>query len=86
MVGMAVGVDDIADRLGRAGPHGGQQRLAFAKAAAGVDHGHGLIADDEADIGDVAFVLAGHQGDGPGVYEDSRCDFAHRQFGGPGAC
>jgi len=86
MVGMAMGVDDVADRLGCASPHRRQQRLALTEAAAGVDHGHRILADDKADIGDVAFVLAGHEGGGPGVHEDSRCDFAHRQFGCPGAC
>ena len=71
MVGMAVGVDDVADRLGCAGPHRRQQRLALTEAAAGVDHGHRILADDKADIGDVAFVLAGHEGGGPGVHENS---------------
>ena len=55
------------------------QALALANAAAGVDHRDRAIADDEADIGDRAFVVARHQCGFAVVHEYSGRDFAHRQ-------
>ena len=80
VVRMAVRVDDISDRLVGAGADRSQQPLAFANAAAGVDHRHRVVADDEPDIGGRALVLAGHQRDLADMHEYFRRDFAHRQF------
>ena len=63
MVGMGVGGDDVANGLRRPRPQGGEEGLALDQAAAGVDHGHGVVADDGADIGDIAFVFARHHRD-----------------------
>lgn len=52
MIRMTVGVDDIADRLLGARTDCREQAPPFADAAAGIDHRDGIIADDEADIGD----------------------------------
>jgi hypothetical protein len=54
---MHVGVDHIADRQGGHRTDRPAQPLAFDGAAAGIDHRHRRLADDEADIGDAAFVL-----------------------------
>src|SRR5678815_1701815 len=50
VIGMAVGIDDIADRPVGAGANGGEQALALANAAARVDHRDRAFADDETDI------------------------------------
>src|SRR5438094_249170 len=86
VVGMSMGVDDVADRLAGAGPYRGEQRLAFAEAAPRIDHGHRVLTDNETDIGNGALVLSRHQRDGAGMDEDSRRDFTYRQFGWPGTC
>ena len=54
VIRMLVGIDDIEDRLIGARADGGQQPLADRHAAPSVDDGNSLIADHEADIGDVA--------------------------------
>jgi hypothetical protein len=54
VIRMLVRIDDIQDRLIRAGADGGQQPLPDRHAAAGVDDGYSLVADHEADIGDIA--------------------------------
>ena len=41
--------------------------------------GDALVADDEADIGDVAQVFLAHQSDRPGVGEDAGRDLLDRQ-------
>jgi hypothetical protein len=56
MVWMDVGIDYIADRAVTDSADCGQQCRPVAGAAAGVDHGDGIGADDERNIGDVTFV------------------------------
>ena len=73
-------VDDIPDRFVGPGANGGQELPSFANAAAGIDHGDRIRADDKADIGDRALVLARHQGDRADVDEDTRRDFRDGQF------
>ena len=80
VVGMAVGVDDVPDRLVGSRTDRRKQPLALANAASGVDHRNRAFADDESDIRDRAFVLARHQRGLAMVHEYSGGDFAHRQF------
>src|SRR6478735_3856055 len=47
VVGMAMRIDDVADRLSGPGANGCQQLSPFADAATRIDHGDGLVADDE---------------------------------------
>ena len=61
VIRMAVGGDDIPDRLVGVRANGREQFLALGHAAAGVDHRHRVGADDEADIGDGAFVGVRHE-------------------------
>ena len=75
VIRMLMGVDDIEDGLIRLGADGGEQPLADRHAAAGVDDGHALVADHEADIGDIAQILFAHQGDFAGMDEHARRDF-----------
>ena len=79
MIGMTVGVDDIADRLVGARADRRKQPLAFTHAAAGIDHSDRVVADDEADIGNVAFVLARHQRGLALMHEHAGRDLADRQ-------
>ena len=72
-------IDDIEDRLHRAGADRGEQPLADRHAAAGINDGHALVADDEADIGDIAQVLFAHEGDFAGMDEHARRDFLDGQ-------
>ncbi len=74
-------VDDIEDGFVGASADGGEQPLADRHAAAGVDDGHALVADHEADIGDVAKVLLAHQGDFAGMDEHAWRDFLDWQRG-----
>ena len=79
VIRMAVGIDDIADRLVGPGANGGKQLLSFLDAAAGVDHGDRVVTDDESDIGDGSLVLARHQRDIADVDEEARCDLRDGQ-------
>ena len=60
MIGMAMRVDDVSDRLVGAGSDGREQLQSLANAATGVDDRNGVGADDEPDIGNSAIVLARH--------------------------
>ena len=60
VIGMAVRIDDVSDRLVGPGTNGCHQLSSLAQAAARIDHGDRVLADDEADIGDRAVVLARH--------------------------
>ena len=51
MIDMIMGVDDIADRLGRQPADFGDQRLRRLGGEKAVDHQHAIVADDEAGIG-----------------------------------
>ncbi len=79
VIRVLVGVDDIEDRLLRAGADGGEESLADRHAAAGVDDSDALVADNEADIGDVAEVLFGHERDFALMNEHARRDFLNRK-------
>jgi hypothetical protein len=81
VIRMHMRIDDIEDRLVGAGADGGKQPLANRQAAAGVDDGHSLVADHEADIGDVAQVRFAHQGDFAGMDEHARRYCLDRQRG-----
>ena len=80
VVRMAVGVDDVSDRLVGTGADRRQQPLPLANAASGVDHRNRAVANDESDIGSRTVVLAGHQRGLASMNEYSGRDFAHRQF------
>ena len=68
---MHMSVDHVADRLGRPRTDRGQQPAALARAAAGIDHRNGVVADDESDVGNGAFVVAAHERQGADVNEDA---------------
>ena len=82
VVGMDVGQDHISDRPIRAGADRCAQRASLREAAAGVDDRHGLIADDEADIGDRVLVRGRRLLVHSVVDKDAGRDFRHRQRGG----
>ena len=56
MVGMDMGHDHIADRQPSPGADRGPEHDPLMIAAAGVDHRHRVISDDEPDIGDFAVI------------------------------
>ena len=53
---------------------------SFAHAAAGIDHGDRVVADDESDIGNRALVLARHQRDFADMHEYAGRNFGDGQF------
>ncbi len=61
VIRMLMRIDDVADRLGTYLPQRGEERAALDETAAGVDDGDRIVADDGAEIGDVAFVLPVHE-------------------------
>jgi hypothetical protein len=69
VVGVDVGVDDVADRQPGLGAHRRQKPSAGRLAALGVDDGDGVAADHEAGIGDGSFVRGAGEGDRRGVDE-----------------
>jgi hypothetical protein len=71
MIGMAVRVDDVADRLAGAGANGCHQLPSLADAATRIDHGDRILADDETNIGNCAVVVACHQCGLAVVHEDA---------------
>ena len=74
VIGMNVGIDDVANRLGCYLTDRGKQPRAFACAAAGIDHGDGITADDEPGIGGVTLICLAHQIDIADVNVDTRCN------------
>jgi hypothetical protein len=82
VVGVDVGQDNITDRPIRAGADRRSQRASFREAAAGIDDRDGLIADDEADIGDRVLVRGRRLLVHSVVDKDAGRDFRHRQRGG----
>ena len=79
MVRMFVRVDHIADRLVGDAADGQQQTLADGDAAAGVDHGDGILSDDDAEIGDVACIVRRRQRDLSEMRVVAVRDVLHRQ-------
>src|SRR5579872_1470005 len=63
MVGVGMRIDDVADGLVGVAANGGEQLSSLAHAAAGVDDGDRIVANNEADIGNRALVFARHQRD-----------------------
>ena len=72
-----MGIDHVTDRLCGDVADRREQPAAFARAAAGVDHGDRVIADHEADVRDRALVFGGHQFVHAEVNEDAGRHFAH---------
>ena len=62
MIGMGVGVDDVANELLRLFAQRREEGAAFDQAAARVDHRDRVVADDRSEIGDVARIFPGHEG------------------------
>jgi hypothetical protein len=81
VIGMAVRVDDLTDRLVGPRPNSSNELPPFANAATGIDDCDGVASDDKTDIGDRAFVLARHQLNRPDVNENAGRDFADVQCG-----
>ena len=79
VIGMRVGVDDIADRLLRPLAQSGEKGAPFDEAAARVDHRDGVVADDRAEIGDVARIFPRHQGSFALMRIYARRDFLERK-------
>ncbi len=87
MVGMHMGVDDVADRLGRCGADRFAQLASHDRAAGCVDHGDGLASHDEAGIGHVAAILRRLKLIAPLMHEHAGRDLHHihgfvRRMGG----
>src|SRR5882757_6246956 len=80
MIRMAVRVDDVPDRLVGTGADRRKQLLSLTNAAAGIDHGNSVFANNESDIGNCAVVLARHERGLAVVYEQARSDFAYGQL------
>ena len=79
MIRVLMRIDDIEDGLVGVRADGGEQALPNRDAAAGVDHSHALVADHEADIGDVAQILFVHESDFARVDEYAWRDLLDRQ-------
>ena len=63
VVRMFMRVDHIADRLVGDAADGQKQTLPDGDAAAGVDKRHGILSNDDAEIGDVASIVRCRQRD-----------------------
>src|SRR6185437_8114527 len=79
VIGVDMRIDHVTNGLGRYVADGGKQSLAFAGAAAGVDDGHRVVADDEAEIGGIALVRLAHDSDIADMDVDTRRNFGDRQ-------
>jgi len=77
VVRMFVRVDDVEDRLRGPGANRGEEPSPYLDAAARVDDGDALIADNEADVGDIAEIVLAHERDGAGVSEHAGRDFVN---------
>ncbi len=75
VIGMSVRVDHVANRLGGFLLQRGKKLPSFNQASAGVDHGHGVVADNGAEVGDIADIAAVHQCCLALMREDARRDF-----------
>ncbi len=60
MIGVAMRIDDVPDRLVGPGTNSCHQSSSLADAAAGIDHRDCILSDDETDIGDRTVVLTCH--------------------------
>ena len=63
MVGMNVRVNDVTNRLRRYLAERSEETRALARAAAGVDHGDRVVADNKPNIGGVALIGRAHHVD-----------------------
>jgi hypothetical protein len=80
MVGVHVGVDQVADRLGAYLADRGDEGVRLDQAAAAVDDGDGVGADDDAEVGDRALVGGAHQFIDALESEDAVGDFPELEF------
>src|ERR1700744_3319420 len=76
---MNVSVDHIANRFRGDTANGAKQPVALARTAAGVDHGHRVVTDDEAEIGGIALVFLAHHRDIADMDVNARRNFGNRQ-------
>ena len=79
VVGMHMRVDDVANGLGRTSADGGHKAAPLMPAAAGIDDGDGVIADDESEIGNSAFVVMSHKRERAGVNKHTACYLRHHE-------
>jgi hypothetical protein len=79
VVGMHVRVDDVLDRQLGAGADRFEQLLADARAAAGVDDGDRLVADDETGVGGIAGVARVERLVAAFVHEDAGGNFVNSE-------
>ena len=79
VIGVHVGVDHVLDRQLGARADGGEQGAPNSRAAARINDGDAVAADDEAGIRSVAGVARGEDLVAPLMHEDARRDFAHAE-------
>ena len=79
VVGMDVGMDDVADRLVGALAQRGEQGGADCLGAAGIDDRYTAAADNEADVGDVTAVVGGGRRHRTAMDVDAVCRVLQRQ-------
>ena len=79
VVGMDVGQDHILDWPIGERPDRGAQLATLPSAAARIDHRHGVVSDNEADIGNCVIIRRSGLLMHPVVDKDPRGDFADRQ-------
>ena len=79
MIGMAMRIDDVADRLAGPGTNSRHQLSSLAQAATRIDHRDRVLANDETDIGNPAVVLTRHLRGLAGVHEHAIRNGANRQ-------
>ncbi len=77
VVGMHVGVDDVLDRQLGARPDGRQKLRADPRAAARIDDGDAVAADDESGVRGVAGVARREDLVAPLMDENARGDLGH---------
>src|SRR6267142_7033072 len=79
VIRMAVRIDNVPDRFVGTGTDRRKQLLSLAHAAAAVDHGNGVFADNESDIGNRTVVLACHERGLAAVHDQAGSDLAYGQ-------
>ena len=82
VVGMDVGQDHISDRPIGECPDRGAQLATLSSAAARIYHRHGVVSENEADIGNRIAIRRRGLFMHPVVHKDPRGDFDDRQPSG----
>jgi hypothetical protein len=82
VVGMDVGQDHISDRPISERPDRGAQLATLSSAAARIYHRHGVVSENEADIGNRIAIRRRGLFMHPVVHKDPRGDFDDRQPSG----